>query len=181
MKKTPSGTPDRQHGRAAPEYVFHTVDGVAFHERLLPLYRDHYAEMQARLKADGIEIPDFNPRLDVYFPAMRDGRLLTFIVTHGTEIVGYSNIWLTNDMHNGDFIAQEDTVFISRPHRNGVGKRLVKHILADLRERGVKRLYITPVTDLRVGKIWKRMGFRPATELMIYTFEDNAHVRTETP
>lgn len=160
------------------EYVFHQVDGVAYHKRLMPLYRDHYAQMQARLKADGIEISDFNPRLDVYFPAMRDGRLLTFIVSFGPMIVGYSNIWLTNDMHNGDFIAQEDTVFITKPHRNGVGKRLVRHILANLQARGVKRVHITPVTDLRVGRIWKRMGFKPAAELMIYTFEDNAHVRT---
>lgn len=159
------------------DYVFRLVDGVMFHERLLPLYRDHYAEMQARLKADGIEVSDFNPRIDVYFPAMRDGRLLTFVVTCGDAIVGYSNIWLTHDMHNGDFIAQEDTIFIAKPHRNGVGKRLVTHVLADLRGRGVKRVHITPVTDLRVGRIWKRMGFKPAAELMIYTFKDDAHVR----
>lgn len=159
------------------EYVFHQVNGAMFHERLLPLYRDHYAEMRARLASDGIEISDFNPRVDVYFPAMHEGRLLTFVVTHGSEIVGYSNIWLTNDMHNGDFIAQEDTIFIAKPHRKGVGKRLVRYILADLRARGVKRVHITPVTDLRVGRIWKRMGFKPAAELMIYTMEDDAHVR----
>lgn len=158
------------------KYDIHQVDGAAFHERLMPLYRDHYAEMQARLKADGIAVPDFKPRLDMYLPAMREGRLLTFIVIHEGEIVGYSNIWLTHDMHNSEFIAQEDTIFIARPHRNGVGKRLVKHILADLRARGVRRVYITPVTDLRVGRIWKRMGFKPAAELMIYSMEDDAHV-----
>lgn len=158
------------------KYIFQQVNGADFHELLLPLYRDHYAEMRARLKADGIDVSDFNPRLDVYLPAMRDGRLLTFIVTFQDEIVGYSNIWLTNDMHNGDFIAQEDTIFIDKPHRNGVGKRLVRHILADLKARGVRRVYITPVTDLRVGRIWKRMGFKPAAELMIYSMEDDAHV-----
>lgn len=159
------------------DYTFHQVNAKAYHDRLMPLYCDHYDEMQARLKADGIDIPAFKPRLDQYFPAADAGHFITFIVEQRNEIVGYSNIWLTNDMHNGDFIAQEDTIYIVKEHRNGVGKKLVKHILADLEGRGVKRIHITPVTDLRVAKIWKRMGFKPAAELMIYTFEENANVR----
>lgn len=160
------------------EYTFYQVNAREFHGHLMPLYCLHYDEMQARLAADGIDIPEFKPRLGVYFPAADAGNLITFIVVHDEKIVGYSNIWLTNDMHNGEYIAQEDTIYIVKEHRNGVGKRLVKRILADLEKRGVKRVHITPVTDLRVAKIWKRMGFKPASELMIYSFEDNANVRT---
>lgn len=160
------------------EYTFHQVNGVEFHDHLMTLCRDHYAEMRERLEADGIAVSDFNPRVDVYMQAMNAGNLLTYIVIHERAVVGYSFIWLTSDMHNGDFIAREDTVFVAKPHRKGVGKRLVKFILDDLAGRGVKRLLITPATDLRVGKIWKRMGFKPAAELMIYEFKETEHVCT---
>lgn len=156
-----------------PGYTIAREDGVDRHEELLPLYKRHYAEMEQRLKADGIPIGPFNPRLTEYFAAMRAGWLLTFVVRFEGRAVGYSNIYLTNDMHNDEPIAQEDTIFVDKAHRNGVGRDLAKFILADLRGRGVRRVSITPVTDLRVGKIWERMGFRPTAQLMTYVFEGN--------
>ena len=97
--------------------------------------------------------------------------MFTFIVrTETGEPVGYSNVYLTNDMHNGELIAREDTVFIAPDHRNGVGRRLVRFILDTMKAKGAKRFAIQPVTDLRVGKIWQRMGFRPVAETMILTF-----------
>lgn len=155
------------------EYVFALVNGHEWHEKLDPLYRVHYAEMKARLEADGIDIPDYNPQLERYFAAMDSGTMLTFIVLEKETVVGYSNVWLDNDMHNGELIAQEDTVFMLPEHRKGTGKQLVKTILAHLKGIGVKRVYISPVTDLRVGKIWKRMGFRSVAETMVYNFEAN--------
>lgn len=137
---------------------------------LMPLYCAHYREMQERLQVDGIEIPPFRPNLPAYFAGAREGRLLNYVARSDGKPVGYSNIWLTSDMHNGDFIAKEDTIYVTPDHRNGLGRRLVKHILADLRARGVKRVWISPVTDLRVGKIWERMGFKRASELMVYNF-----------
>ena len=134
------------------------------------LYQAHYKEMQARLARDGVDIPPFNPRLEQYFEAADGGWFLHYTVRKDGEPVGYSNIYLTNDMHNGDLIAQEDTIYIKPDHRNGLGRKLVKHILADLKERGVKRVNITPVTDLRVSKIWQRMGFKPVAEVLTYTF-----------
>ena len=137
---------------------------------LEPLYRQHYGEMQGRLSADGIPIGDYAPRLDQYFAAFKGGWLLNYVVRLDGAPIGYSNVWLTNDMHNGVLIAREDTIYILPDHRNGIGKRLVKHILADLGARGVRRVLISPVTDLRVGKIWQRMGFKDAASLMIYNF-----------
>ncbi len=140
---------------------------------LEPLYRRHYGEMQTRLAAAGIDVPDYAPRLDQYFAAARGGWLLNYVIRANGVAVGYSNVYLTSDMHNGELIAQEDTVYVHPDHRNGVGKQLVKHILADLKARRVKRVLITPVTDLRVGKIWKRMGFKETAMLMTYTFGDD--------
>lgn len=140
------------------------------YSELEPNYRKHYAEMKARLQADGVTIGDYKPRLEQYFEAFSGGWLLNYVVRFEGKPVGHSNVYLTQDMHNSDLIAQEDTIYILPEHRNGIGKKLVKHILADLEARGVKRVTISPVTDLRVGKIWQRMGFKPVAELMTYQF-----------
>lgn len=136
-----------------------------------PLYRQHYAEMQARLARDGIEISDYNPRLNRYFASFADGGLINYIVRFDGAVVGYSNVYITHDMHNCDMIAQEDTIYILPEHRKGIGKKLIKFALADLQARGVKRMVISPVTDTRVGKIFARMGFKTVAALMSYTFE----------
>lgn len=152
---------------------FHMVNGVEWHKALDSLYRKHYAEMKARLEADGHTIGDYAPRLEVYFDAMNRGDLLTFIVLENGTLIGYSNIWLTNDMHNGELIAQEDTIYMLPDYRNGTGRKLARFILDELEKRGVKRVTISPVTDLRVGKIWERMGFKPVAQLMTYHFKGN--------
>ena len=137
---------------------------------LEPLYRAHYGEMERRLVGDGVEVSPYAPRLDEYFRANEGGWLLHYVARHEGAAVGYSNIYLTRDMHNGDLIAQEDTIYVTPAHRNGLGRKMVKHILADLKQREVRRVNITPVTDLRVSKIWQRMGFKPVAEVLTYTF-----------
>ena len=137
---------------------------------LEPLYRQHYAEMAARLPADGHKVSPFNPQLDRYFEAFRDGWLLNAVARHDGAPVGYCNVYLSSDMHNGDPIAQEDLLYVLPEHRNGLGKSLVRFVLDDLKARGVRRVLISPVTDLRVGKIWRRMGFKDLASQMVYHF-----------
>ena len=141
------------------------------YKELEPLYRQHYSEMVERLKADGVEnYSPYNPRLDEYVRAGDGGWLLTFVLRLEGVAVGYSNVYVTNDMHNQDLIAQEDTIFVLKEHRNGVGKKMVKHILEELRVRGVKRVLVSAMTDLRVAKLWRRMGFTDVATQMIYKF-----------
>jgi hypothetical protein len=153
------------------DYHFTIEQGSSTLSELWPLYTAHYAEMQARLARDGVAVADFNPRVDEYVKSWDSGHLVNYVVrTESGEAVGYSNIYVTNDMHNNERIAQEDTIFLLKDHRNGVGRRFAKFILSDLQGRGVKRVHISPVTDLRVGKIWQRIGFKPVAHLMTYTF-----------
>lgn len=141
------------------------------YRELEPLYRQHYAEMQKRFKENGIEISPYNPRLDMYVKASLEGYLLNFVArTEEADAVGYSNVYLTNDMHNGDLIAREDTIYIAPEHRNGVGRKLVQFVLEDLGQRGVKRGYVAALTDLRVAKLWNRMGFKHVAHQMVYEF-----------
>lgn len=156
------------------EYIFAQVNGHEWHDVLDPLYRAHYAEMQDRMERDGMPIPDYNPRLDTYFAAMDRGDYLSFVVLCNDAVVGYCGVWVTQSMHNHERIATEDAIYVVPDHRNGVGRRLVKFILERLRKQGVRRVMITPVTDLRVAKIWERMGFVPTAQLLTYTFPEAA-------
>lgn len=137
---------------------------------LEPLYRQHYSEMVERLAGQGITYSSYNPRLHDYGAACERGDLITYVLRLDGQACGYANVYLTNDMHNCDLIAQEDTLFVLKDHRNGVGKKLVQFALEDLKSRGVKRLTVSAMTDLRVAKLWGRMGFKEAATQMIYEF-----------
>jgi GNAT superfamily N-acetyltransferase len=151
-------------------YTFHLGRHRETFEELEPLYRQHYGEMIERLARDGIEYSPYNPRWDEYFKAGDNGHLLTFILRFDGKAVGCSNIYLTNDMHNSDLIAQEDTIYVLPEHRNGIGKKFARVILDELKERGVKRLNVSAMTDLRATKLWKRMGFKESAIQMTYKF-----------
>ena len=140
------------------------------YRELEPLYRQHYKEMTDRLDEAGIHYSPYNPRLQEYGKASDGGWLLTFVLRSDGVACGYINVYVTNDMHNNDLIAQEDTVFVVQKHRNGVGRKLVKFGVEELRSRGVKRLNVSAMTDLRVAKLWKRMGFKEAATQMTYQF-----------
>jgi GNAT superfamily N-acetyltransferase len=73
-------------------------------------------------------------------------------------------------MHNWDLIAQEDVLYVDKPHRKGVGKMLVKLTLENLKSRNVKRLDISTMTDLRVSKLLEKMNFKHTCANMTYTF-----------
>lgn len=152
------------------EYSFNIENGAENYHELEPLYQKHYGEMRNRLAGQGISIGPYNPRLDIYFPGFRAGHIVNYVIRLDGKPVGYGNLYVTNDMHSGEKIAQEDTIFVVKEHRNGVGRKLLKFILADLKARGVKRLNVTAMTDLRVVNLWQRMGFRPVAQAMSYIF-----------
>lgn len=135
-----------------------------------PLYRQHYAEMCERLTDQGQDCSPYNPRLDEYIRAERSGYLHTFILRSDNDPVGYINVYTTNDMHNRDFIAQEDTVFVLKAHRNGIGRKFIQYGLVQLNTLGVKHLSVSAMTDLRVEKLWARMGFKKVAVQMVYRF-----------
>ncbi len=154
----------------ATNYSIELERGDLNYSELEPNYRRHYEEMKTRLGEQGIEVSNYNPRLQEYFKAFQGGWLLNYVVRHDGKPVGHANVYLTNDMHNRDLIAREDVLYIVPEHRNGVGRKLVKHVLEDLRKRGVKRVSVMALTDLRVAKIWRRMGFKDTAQMLTYTF-----------
>jgi L-amino acid N-acyltransferase YncA len=152
-------------------YTFAIENGADNYGEIEPLYRQHYAEMQARLAQEGIAIEAYAPRLELYFSNWRAGHLINYIARKDGAAVGYANIYLTNDMHNGAPITVEDTIYVLPAHRNGTGLRLARFVLDDLRARGAKRLFAQSVTDPRVARLWeRRLGFRPIGTAMMFVF-----------
>jgi GNAT superfamily N-acetyltransferase len=144
--------------------------GPENYKQLEHLYRRHYAETCERLEKEGIPCSPYNPRLDEYQRASKGGWLLTFVLLFEREPIGHCNVYVTNDMHNQDLIAQEDTIYVLPEHRNGVGKKLIQAVHGELIKRGVKRLNITTPTDLRVSKLLGRIGYKHAAHAMTITF-----------
>lgn len=143
---------------------------IESYPELEPLYQQHYAAMRERMAAVGVELSAYNPRIEQYGKAAAEGWLLTFVLRHYGKAVGYSNMYLTNDMHNGELVAQEDTIFVVPEHRNGSGRLLARFVHDELKRRGVKRLNVTTATDLRVWKWLKRQGYKHTAHCMTLTF-----------
>lgn len=138
-----------------------------------PIYRQHYEAMRGRLAESGVKLSDYNPRRSRYEDANNEGWLLHFVLRCDGRAVGYSNIYVTNDMHNGDLIAQEDTIYVVPEHRNGSGRLLARSVHKDLKERGVKRLNVTTATDLRVSKWLERQGYKHTAHCMTLVFAES--------
>ncbi len=138
---------------------------------LEPLYQQHYAAMKERMEVEcDVELSPYNPRLDEYFKAGNGGWLLTFVLRNEGEAVGYCNIYVTNDMHNQDKIAQEDTIYVVPEHRRGAGRLLSQKVHEELKSRGVMRMSVTTSTELRVFKGLKRQGYKHTAHHMTITF-----------
>jgi GNAT superfamily N-acetyltransferase len=141
------------------------------YKELEPLYREHYAQMCARLDTEGIHLSPYKPRLADYSQASKVGGLLTFVVRFEGKAVGHSNVYLVNDLHNNELNGHEDTIYLTPEHRkSGIGRELIKRILSELKSRGIRRFYASPITDLRVAKLFGKMGFKHSAEQMIYHF-----------
>jgi len=146
-------------------------------EELYPIYAQHYAEMAARLTAEGHRVPPFAMRTDSYRRAWDGGWLLNFVArSEDGTAVGYANVYLTNDMHNGELIAQEDAIYVLPQHRKGLGRRIAIFVRETLKSLGVRRLHMAVTTDSRVAKLWERMGAKPQALAMVYEFEELADV-----
>lgn len=154
-------------------YRFSIEDAEFTYPEFEPLYRQHFDEMLERMHSLGIPMGPYDPWLEAYFDAARNGSLVTYVVrTEAGEAIGYSNIYITRDAHNSERIAQEDTIFIRRDHRGPISRVFVRFILDDLRRRGCKRGNVTTIIDPRVAHLWKRMGFKEVGTAMTFVFED---------
>ena len=126
---------------------------------MMPIYRMHYAELLEKMGGDAVNMSPFNPRFDAYIEANDQGDLIHFTIRKDGTPVAYANVYITTDMHNQDLIATEDAIFVLPEHRNGIGRKMTKGIIAALQSAGVKRAHMTAAIDPRAAMLWGRLGF----------------------
>jgi len=151
-------------------YTFEQARWHETYEELMPLYRMHYDEYRERMAHQGIPLPEMALRMDVYVGASQRGEIIHVVARKDGIAVGYVTVFISNDMHNGDRIMREDTLFVHPDHRRGVGKRLARIIFDAGAAMGAKRLHMSAATDPRATAQWVRMGAIPAAVGLVYVF-----------
>ena len=138
---------------------------------LMPLFLAHHEEMADNLAEIGIPVFAFNPDVERYAYAEECGLFACYVVRFNGDAVGYMNVKIGADTRTGVMMAQEDALYITPDHRRGIGLKLVRHVIEELKHLGVKRLFVSSVTDPRADKLWKRIGFKPMAMQMAYDME----------
>jgi len=98
----------------------------ACNEGLLELMQEFHEECQSKCQED---IGKFNPRLDVYETASYGKYLITYLLKLDEQLIGYCIIFLDQNMHTSELLAEEDSIYIRPEYRNGIGTKLAKFIL----------------------------------------------------
>jgi len=163
------------------DYSFALESGWENFPELEKLYLEHWDEHMARERDLGIDPEPLTMNLPRYRKSWESGHLLNYVARYNptNEAVGAANVYLSTDMHTRELIGIEDSLFVTKAHRKGVGRGLVKFILEDMYQRGVRRGYLDAATDPRAAKQWERMGFRPYSTRMVIHIDDYAARKKE--
>lgn len=145
--------------RDVPTYVLAIEPVAGNEEELEALGKAHHAEMNERLSGLGLKTDSWNPDRDRVRWANETGRLLFYVARHGHEAVGYAAVTLEQEIWTGVREARVNGVYVKPKHRRGLGRSMVREVLADLKSRDVARVWAMPTTDPRVQRQWERMGF----------------------
>lgn len=135
------------------------------YEELKHLYKQCYEELALIAAKDGRIYPKYDPWLASYASSYEANSLILYVVREEGAAVGYCMMYLTQDTRNQELVTYEDSIYILLEHRNGIGMFLGKGIVEDMRNRGVKRIFLSAIDD-RIVNMWKRIGFKPIATTM---------------
>lgn len=105
------------------------------------LLRLGYKLMYDREIALGLSPKEYNLNEDMYYTADQAGWLKVYMLRYNDIAVGFCTLFLSQDSHTSELIADEDLVYVEEEHRNGLGKELLAFILADLRSMGISYVF----------------------------------------
>lgn len=120
---------------------------------------------------------EFTPRYDLLDHYFKVGVLRIWGAFEYGVMVGHLSMYITTSLHTGEQIATEDALYVLEHYRTGVGARLSRTMLADLRAGGVAEVWATCKPATRVGLLLKRLGFNHVADTYHVRLKDN-YVRT---
>jgi GNAT superfamily N-acetyltransferase len=122
--------------------------------QLRALHRMHWDETEAY--RDSV----FSPRYDLLEHYFERGIARGWGAFHGEKLVGHVTVYVTTSVHTGEQIATEDALYVMPEYRRGIGARLIKRMLSDLKRDGVAELWATTRPGTRVGPLLERLGMK---------------------
>ena len=125
-------------------------------DALWPLLRAHRNEL-----ATHPEIMPLEPQTDVYRELEQRGKLLSLVLEHEGEIVGYSVNVISHNLHYGPLkVCQNDVIFVSSSWRSeGGGRQLISATEIAARELGCKMLLLHAKPGTRLDEILPAYGY----------------------
>ena len=95
------------------------------------------------------------------FNAMQEaGILVSFVVKHDSDIVGYCMVHVSNSLHQPSAVRGiVDNIYVSRSHRGHCGTKFIAFVSKHLLSYGVTDLYHLVPTCYDWSLVLKRQGF----------------------
>jgi len=153
-------------GCAPLEYADYVIQHEYFEsvlEELKPIHQEHWNETEGY--RHGIPL---NPDYGYIINAERTGRLMLFTVRKEGVLVGNCMMYLTQSTHTRKWVAEEDTIFISKDHRKGrVGIKLIQYVEKVLTKLSITEIRVTVKTVNRVGDLLQALGYQHTANQLI--------------
>lgn len=125
-------------------------------DALWPLLRAHRNELATHL-----ELMPLEPQVDVYRELEERGKLLSLVLEHEGEIVGYSVNIISHNLHYGPLkVCQNDVIFVSSSWRSeGGGKLLLQATEIEARQLGCAMILMHAKPDTRLDELLPGYGY----------------------
>lgn len=141
------------------EYTLHPAKWSCEQERVIPLHREHFAELESQRNVGA----RFDPRYDYLDSWESQGRLLLVLLEWQGAVVGNIGMVLDRGKTNQLLTAQEQFFFISPAHRKGwMGMRLLRYVEELLIQAGFKEITFFSHPARPADSLYKRAGYLPA-------------------
>lgn len=126
--------------------------------QLCDLHRAHWDETEAYRHSK------FAPRYDLLQNYFERGVARAWGAFERAKLVGHITMYVSVSVHTGETIATEDAVYVLPAYRTGVGARLIKRMIEDLRREGIAEIWATTKPATRVGRLLTRLGWKFVAE-----------------
>lgn len=141
-------------------------------EEVKPLHQMHWEETEKYRH----NIP-LKPNYEYMIGAERQGKFLLFTVRCEDKVVGNCMMYLSESTHTGQYVAEEDTIFMEPNHRRGrVGIKLIQYVEQVMQLLGVTEIRVTVKTVNRVGDLLKALGYQHTANQLVKVLGE-AHVQ----
>ena len=144
--------PQEQYG----DYTFSSESLETVLAEIFPIHQEHWKETEGYRH----DIP-LSPNYEAMIQRERSGTFLLMTVRDKDQnLVGNCMMYLAKSSHTQKWVADEDTIFISKEHRLGrVGIKFIKYVERVLKGMSVTEIRVTVKNVNRVGDLLKCMGY----------------------